>query len=422
MSIRPIAPFFGPSGALITPAGQTLSYTPDFEADLVQRGLAAYTAPPSFPGKSRPLEVIESPSSGVVGNIEFVPRPDGTFFPAVSTDFGFSPLSGFDPFHLIDGVPGEAFDHRSIVLSETIPAEVTANAGDAVKMVKGVRLPGGQIPKKNRIPESEGWDNWTKTNAQIADTADPVAVKLTTSANAGYLQSLPLTRTIGELCVFALECKSDGAEWVFIGPGGAGRWININTGETKDSSPANSYNVTRVASTDGYTWVVLSNINPWTSTAVSNMRIYPSNTAPTSGSSGLGILTGTNGVLIRRAYYGRNQSTFVPSDYNPTESTPHDYESYGNYLEQPTISARPVLSGGALAFAGGKSMVAVFAEPLGNCTIGKSRKGQPPEIVETAVGLTYPVTEDYTYICFIGRSLSAMEKQSLSDYLAARAK
>ena len=149
-------------------------------------------------------------SDGVIGDIEFFTRPDGTFFPAVSTAFGFSPLSGFDPFHLIgDGVPGKAFDHRSQLLSETLPAEVAANDGDAVKMVKGVRLPGGQIPKKNRISESEGWDNWTKTNAQIADTADPVAVKLTTSANAGYLQSLSFTRTIGELCVFALECKSD---------------------------------------------------------------------------------------------------------------------------------------------------------------------------------------------------------------------
>lgn len=66
MSIRPIAPFFGPSGALITPAGQTLSYAPDFEADLVQRGLATYIAPPSFPGNRKPVE-IETTSSGGVG-------------------------------------------------------------------------------------------------------------------------------------------------------------------------------------------------------------------------------------------------------------------------------------------------------------------------------------------------------------------
>lgn len=65
MPIRPIAPFFGPSGALITPAGQTLTYTPDFEADLVQRGLATYTQQPAIPGRRLPLEV-EIPSSGVV--------------------------------------------------------------------------------------------------------------------------------------------------------------------------------------------------------------------------------------------------------------------------------------------------------------------------------------------------------------------
>lgn len=63
MPIRPIAPFFGPSGALITPAGQTLTYTPDFEADLVQRGLATYTQQPAIPGRRLPLEV-EIPSSG----------------------------------------------------------------------------------------------------------------------------------------------------------------------------------------------------------------------------------------------------------------------------------------------------------------------------------------------------------------------
>ena len=362
-------------------------------------------------------------SSGGLGIIDFVARPDGTFFPAVSTDFGFFPMSGFDPFQLLsEDVAGEAFDHRSLILSETLPSEVPAAPGDFVKLMKGVRTPGGQIPKKNRIPESAGWDNWTKSNSAISDTADPAAVKLTTSANAGYLQSLPLTRTIGELCVFALECKSDGAQWVFIGPGGAGRWININTGETKDSSPAGAYNVTRVASTDGYTWVVLSNITPWTATAQSNMRIYPSNVAPTGGSSGLGILTGTNGVIIRRAYYGRNQSEFVPSDYNQTESTPHEYESYGNYMEQPIAGTRPVLAGDGLDFAGGKSMTAVFAEPLGSCTIGFASKGQPPEIVETTVGLTYSISAHYSYICFIGRRLDPLEKQALSDYLTARAK
>lgn len=73
MSIRPIAPFFGPSGALVTPAGQVLTYGADYEADLVQRGLATYTAAPDFPGRRVPVEAIPSGSGPVpqVGGIGF---------------------------------------------------------------------------------------------------------------------------------------------------------------------------------------------------------------------------------------------------------------------------------------------------------------------------------------------------------------
>jgi len=357
---------------------------------------------------------------GITG-MTAVRRADGSVLPLIMTDGGTVPLSGFDPRHLFTvETPGEVFDNRRSAMLASYGPDIAAADGQAVAIRRGVRNPGGLTPAINQLPNSEAFDAWTLSNSAVADGGDNY--RITTSANGGYVQSLAVQRVAGEWQLFAVEVKPDPVQWVLVGGGGSGIWINCSTGQ-KLAPHTPGYDAQIIPSTDGYVWAVC-----WrdgaanTVTANTNVRVYISASTPGTASPGSGIATGTDGMLIRKGFYrsSAEQMTFAPEMYNATATVPHAWHSYGSYCVQDNSELRPTLRGDLLDFAGGKSMTVVFDAAPGVCTVARASRGAWSMQTE-AVGLSYTIDADDVYLAFIGRALSIEEQAQMRDYLLGRA-
>lgn len=359
-------------------------------------------------------------SVGITG-MTAVRRADGSVLPLLMTDGGTVPLSGFDPLSLFTTeTPGEVFDNRRSALLASYAPDIAAADGQAVAIRRGVRNPGGLVPALNQLPNSDAFDAWTLSNSAVADGGDND--RITTSANGGYVQSLAVQRVAGEWQLFAVEVKPDPVQWVLVGTGGSGIWINCSTGQ-KLAPQTPGYDAQIIPSTDGYVWAVFWRDGATnTVTASTNVRVYISASTPGTASSGSGIATGTDGMLIRKGFYrsSAEQMTFAPEMYNATATVPHAWNSYGSYCVQDNSELRPTLRGDLLDFSVGKSMTVVFDAAPGECTVARASRGAWSMQTET-VGLSYAISADDVYLAFIGRVLSIEEQAQMRDYLLGRA-
>ena len=372
------------------------------------------------------VTAVTGPGGGIAESVGItgmtaVRRADGSVLPLVITDAGTVPLSGFDPLSLFTPeTPGEVFDNRRSALLASYAPDIAAADGQAVVIRRGVRNPGGLTPVLNQLPNSEEFDAWTLSNSAVADGGGNY--RITTSANGGYVQSLAVQRVAGEWQLFAVEVKPDPVQWVLVGAGGSGIWINCSTGQ-KLAPHTPGYDAQIIPSTDGYVWAVF-----WrdgaanTVTASTNVRVYISASTPATASPGSGIATGAGGMLIRKGFYrsSAEQMTFAPEMYNATATVPHQWESYGSYCVQDNPEQRPTLRGDLLDFSGDKSMTVVFDAAPGVCTVARASRGAWSMQTET-VGLSYAISADDVYLAFIGRVLSTEEQAQMRDYLLGRA-
>ena len=348
-------------------------------------------------------------------------RADGTVAPLMDTGDGWELLNGWHPNQLFDSVIGGAvFDNRYGVYADT---DGTPAAQGGSVAARSDRVTNGYVrPAKNELPYSEQPAAWTSaTNCVVTEdvghwTLRPTAADGRISAN--------VNRTTGQHQTVAVEVKSGGCEWVFTGLGGTGQWINIVTGETK-TAIGTEVSARLIDSTDGYKWVVVGSTSAATATGVIGMRVYPSQSEPTSGGPQFGGPGDGVGVLqLRRSYYSNNQlsANFVPSDYNITGEVPPSFAFIGNFALQTDPAKRPTLVGNALNFAAGQDMTCVFSvAPGAGATIGRAVPGVGAQITTDTVGVQLTISSDDAALVVVGKTLTAAERQHLVDWLNIRA-
>lgn len=368
------------------------------------------------------VQSFSTPGGGVEKfTVSGIRRADGTVAPVLDTGDGWELLNGWHPNQLFDGaIGGAVFDNRYGVYADT---NGTPAAQGGSVAARSDRVTNGYVrPAKNELPYSEQPAAWTSaTNCVVAEavghwTLRPTAADGRINAN--------VNRTAGQYQTCAVEVKSGGCEWVFIGPGGNGQWINIVTGATKTAAGA-GYSARLIDSTDGYKWVVVGSASQATATGVTNMRVYPSQSEPTSAGPQFGGPGDGVGVLqLRRSYYSNNQlsADFVPSDYNITDAVPPSFAFVGNFALQTDPAKRPTLVGNALTFAAGQDMTCVFSVAPGvGATIGRAVPGVGAQITTDTVGVQLTISSSDAALVVVGKSLSATESQHLRDWLNIRA-
>ena len=368
------------------------------------------------------VRAVTSPGGGIEKfAVSGIHREDGTVVPLMDTGSGWELLSGWHPNQLFDGVTGGAvFDNRYGLYADTDGTPATQGGSVAAR---SDRVTNGYIrPAKNELPYSEQPSEWTSaTNCVVTEAVGHWTLRPT--AADGYILA-NVNETTGQHQTFAVEVKSGGCEWVFIGPAGYGQWINIVTGDTKTES-GTGFSARLIDSTDGYKWVVVGSTSAATETGVTSMRVYPSQSEPTSGGAEFGGPGDGSGLLqLRRSYYSSNQlsANFIPSDYNITTEVPPSFVFVGNFALQTDPAKRPTLIGNALNFADGQDMTCVFSvEPGEGATIGRAVPDVGAQITTDTVGVQLTISSDDAALVVVGKTLTAAEQQNLRDWLNVRA-
>lgn len=352
-------------------------------------------------------------------------RADGTVAPVLDTGDGWELLNGWHPRQLFeDGTPGEIFDNRSSLMLRSITAPAisdVAGNGDPVLVRSGTMTPGRAWTALNELTFSEDLASWMTENATI--TTDGGVGTVSVASGDGYAQIL-ISRAVGGRAVFAMEIAPSGAaRYACVGPGGVGRWFDLQSGTALALGDA-GYTSRVVPSTDGYVWCIVERIAEWTVSTNTGFRVYPSTVSPIDPAPTGGNNTAPGGVRMRRAFYSQHlPAPFVPErDYNYTNAAIPTTASVGNCCVQLDTASAPVKSGLLLDFAGSKTMTAVFQEaPGASATIGRAVPGLGAQIETASVGVELPVSASDTALVVIGRALTGAETVLLRDWLNVRA-
>lgn len=352
-------------------------------------------------------------------------RADGTVAPVLDTGDGWEMLNGWHPRQLFeDGTPGEIFDNRSSLMLKSITAPAIsdiAGNGDPVLVRSGTMTPGRAWTALNEIEFSEDFSSWMAVNANVTLESDIYTV--TVPSGDGYVHG-NIPRTLGATSIYAVEVRPSGANHLFIGPGGAGAWFNVEARTTRAPLGAGMFGARFVDSDRaGWVWCILEREAATASTPTS-LRIYPSTNAPTANTPDAGNNTGVGGMQLGRAFYAQDlPAEFLPSrDYNYTNAALPTIAFVGNCCVQLTPESAPIKNGLLLDFAGGKSMNAVFqTAPGANTTVGRAVPGLGAQIETASVGVEMPVSASDAALVVIGRALTGPERTQLRDWLTVRA-
>lgn len=394
---------------------------PDFDTDSDGRAVAFRDRG----GQHHGLVTYQtSPGGGVEKfTVSGLRRADGTVAPLIDTGDGWELLNGWHPRQLFeDGTPGEIFDNRlSLMYSSLVPAAI-AQDGEKVALRAGVLNPGALLPATNAVQYSENFGGWNLVTSALAQTDGD----WTLTPNAGTIGSVrvAITRTAGDISVYAVEAKIEASRWLYLGPGGLGSWFNLQNGLPHNAPGSAAFAASTVMSArEGYVWCIVSRVTGEMSSSNTDLRIYCVGTQPTGNTPDTGSNNGSTSVTLRRAYYGRNKVGFSESDYNKTTATLPGWKSSGNYCVQEVEADRPTLDNGALTMEGGDSMTVVFASAPGvGSTVARAVPGVGAQITTgESVGAEHTISTSDTALVVIGRALTMPETRNMHDWLNLRA-